>query len=119
MGINKIVLPVLAIGLITMIGPVPAADEHKRNTDVETLLWTTLALNRNLQAADLKVDVSGGVARIKGVVDEAGKKKLAGQIAADINGIERVENRILVSRSSAFRGGDNKRGGQELVSFAR
>lgn len=61
-----------------------------------TQIWTTYALNRHLQAHDLKVSVNDGVATLTGKVDEDVSKELAEQIALNVDGIKKVDNKIEV-----------------------
>ncbi|MCH8496857.1 MAG: BON domain-containing protein [Marinobacter sp.] len=76
-----------------------AADEQTNvitEARQSTQIWTTYALNPNLQAHDLKVSVEDGVATLTGKVDEDIGKELAEQIALNVTGIREVNNQIEV-----------------------
>ncbi|MBC7449053.1 MAG: BON domain-containing protein [Hymenobacteraceae bacterium] len=125
-------------GIVTLTGPVSnlrakrAAEQDARNVvgvwDVHTLLkvrterlspdatirQTILdALTRNpyLSGVDFRVNVQNGRATLYGSVDNHFEQEQAGEIAAGINGVVEVENRVDVpapldrhGRQSGFRG---------------
>jgi hyperosmotically inducible periplasmic protein len=62
----------------------------------ETQIWTTYALNPNLRANDLRVSVHNGKATLTGTVEEDVSRDLAKQIALNVNGVNEVDNQIVV-----------------------
>ncbi|MES2664375.1 MAG: BON domain-containing protein [Pseudomonadota bacterium] len=62
----------------------------------EAQIWTTYALNRNLQASELSVTVHGNKATLSGKVEEGVSKELAEQIALGVEGISSIDNQIVV-----------------------
>lgn len=63
----------------------------------EAQIWTTFALSPYLRANDLEVSVEDGKATLTGVVEEDVNKDFARQIALGVNGINNVDNQIIVS----------------------
>ncbi len=55
-------------------------------------------LNDVLNCYDLNAEVQGGVARIKGIVNNEVEKELAGEISMDVGGISSVDNMIVVDQ---------------------
>lgn len=66
------------------------------NARQEAQIWTTYALSRYLRASELSVSVAAGKATLTGHVAEDVHKELAGEIAAGVTGIEKVDNQIIV-----------------------
>jgi hyperosmotically inducible protein len=62
----------------------------------ETQIWTTYALSPNLRANDLAVSVHDGKATLTGTVEDGVNKDLAKQIALAVDGVEEVDNKIVV-----------------------
>lgn len=62
----------------------------------EAQIWTTYALSPWLRANDIQVSVDTGKATLSGTVPEDVNKELAKQIALGVNGIEAVDNQIVV-----------------------
>ena len=81
-------------------------------------IWTTYALNPHLQAHDLKVSVNDGVATLSGKVDEDIGKELAEQIAMNVDGIKKVENKIEVDSNYQPKKSSEERSYGEMVSDA-
>src|SRR4051812_27368855 len=65
----------------------------------EAQIWTTYATNPHLHALDLKVEVKGDRATLNGTVQSGAAKDLAEQIALGVEGIKRVDNRLVVNNS--------------------
>ncbi len=63
----------------------------------ETQIWTTYALSPYLRASDINVSVDNGKATLTGIVEEDVNKDLAKQIALGVDGIESVDNDIVVA----------------------
>jgi hyperosmotically inducible periplasmic protein len=70
--------------------------DQLRDARREAQIWTTYALNPHLHAFDLKVEVKGDEATLSGKVQSGTAKDLAEQIALGVEGIGRVDNRLVV-----------------------
>lgn len=84
---------------LSVASPAFAAENTPRdiiNARQESQIWTTFALNPYLRASDLAVSVQGGKATLTGKVAEDVSKDLAAQIALGVDGIQSVDNRIIV-----------------------
>jgi hyperosmotically inducible protein len=93
-------------GLIAAMAAMGTAGAATVSQDVtearqEAQIWTTYALNSNLSAANLKVEVKGGKATLSGTVEEGVEKELAKQIALGVSGIKEVDNQIVVDPAYA------------------
>ncbi|MDP5137076.1 BON domain-containing protein [Rheinheimera baltica] len=66
------------------------------NARQEAQIWTTYALSPYLRATDIGVSVRDGKATLSGNVEEDVHKELAGAIAAGVNGVKDVDNKIKV-----------------------
>lgn len=92
----------LAVGLaLASLGATVSAAESSTAQDLsdarrEAQIWTTYGFNPHLRALDISVDVSGTNAVLTGTVSEGVEKELAEQIALGIEGIDKVDNRLLV-----------------------
>ena len=53
-------------------------------------------LNKNLDSGSLEVSVNQSTAVLRGAVDSAVKRSLAGEIARSVDGVQRVVNKIVV-----------------------
>lgn len=62
----------------------------------EAVIWTTYATNQNLRASAIEVEVKSGTAILTGTVESEVEKNLAEQLAKNVSGISRVDNRIAV-----------------------
>jgi hyperosmotically inducible periplasmic protein len=71
-------------------------DKHVADALHETQILTSFNMNRQLRPFDLTVRVEGNKAVLGGTVDEDICKALAERIATDADGIQSVENRIVV-----------------------
>lgn len=67
------------------------------NARQETQIWTTYALSPYLRANDLKVWVRDGRATLTGSVEDDVNKDLAKEIALGVDGVEEVDNKIVVN----------------------
>jgi hyperosmotically inducible protein len=88
----------IAVAIAAMSSGASAAPVSQDVTDArqETQIWTTYALSPYLRANDLKVSVHEGKATLSGKVEEGVDKDLAKQIALGVNGVETVDNQIVV-----------------------
>lgn len=62
----------------------------------EGSLWTAYALNRHLSPFTIDVDVEQGTAILTGTVESEVDRELAEQVALGIEGIQKVDNKLLV-----------------------
>ncbi len=72
-------------------------------------VWTALAVNRNLSPFDIDVEIDGDKAILSGTVDSELDKELAAQVALEVDGINRIDNRLQVDQQ-AGRGEERDRG---------
>jgi osmotically-inducible protein OsmY len=62
----------------------------------EGIIWSTFATNPNLRETGIEVEVKRGVAIISGTVESRVERELAEELARNVEGITRVDNRIDV-----------------------
>jgi len=97
----------LATATVTVLGFTPlfaqAAEASKGDLQTqlaearqEGSIWTAFALNRHLSPFSLSVEVEQGTAILKGKVENEVDKELAGQIAGDTQGINKVDNQLEI-----------------------
>ena len=91
------------VAAMAAMGSASAASVSQDVTDArqETQIWTTYALNPNLRATNLKVEVKGSKATLSGTVEEGIEKELTKQIALGVSGIKEVDNQIVVDANYA------------------
>src|SRR5690554_217449 len=99
--LNSKLLVAVAVALALGLSSVNAADKDTMedalsNARHETQISTTYALSPYLKAHDLSVAVQDGKAMLTGHVSDEVQKELAGAIAAGVEGVSSVDNRILV-----------------------
>lgn len=101
-GFRLLQLSMLTLALSSVGSFATAATQKIESTSMlenarqETQIWTTYALSPYLRAAKLSVSVTAGKATLSGHVAEDVHKELAGEIAAGVTGIEKVDNQIVV-----------------------
>lgn len=64
-------------------------------------LETALLFNEHLNSFNIDTEVKGGVAYLSGAVESDIDKDLAGEIADSIDGVMKVENKLIVDRTKA------------------
>lgn len=62
----------------------------------EGSLWTAYALNRHLSPFTIDVDVEQGTAILTGTVESEVDRELAEQVALGIEGIQKVDNKLVI-----------------------
>jgi len=77
----------------------PSISDQIGDARREAQIWTTYATNPHLHAFDLKVEVRGDKAMLNGTVQNGAAKDLAEQIALGVEGIKRVDNRLVINNS--------------------
>lgn len=90
----------LALGL-AFAGNAAAADrdtlpEEVSENFIHGKLWATYATNPTLSSSDIDVDVNAHTVTLDGVVETFGQKALAGVIADQVEGVDRVVNNLRV-----------------------
>ena len=94
------------------LAPLPAlADESELSRQLnearqEGALWTVYALNRHLNPFDIKVDVENGRATLSGSVESEVERDLAEQLALGIEGVNKVDNQLLVDPRASTQSGN-------------
>jgi len=92
----------LAAGLVLALaasGGVASADSVSQDivdARQERQIWTTYALSPYLRANNLVALVQSGRVRLTGTVAELAEKDLAAAIAAEVTGVQEVDNQIVV-----------------------
>lgn len=76
--------------------PQPKSEPTVTDARREAQIWTSYAFNPHLRASDISVEVRGDRAFLTGTVDEGVDKALAEQIAQGVDGIAKVENKLVV-----------------------
>ncbi|MGR8934516.1 MAG: BON domain-containing protein [Gammaproteobacteria bacterium] len=71
-------------------------NEQTSDAWLKTKIATTYALSEHLYPFAIGVAVSNGVAALSGTVENTIQRDLAGEIAKDVDGIKRVDNRLHV-----------------------
>lgn len=86
------------VGLTPMVAQAADKDLASQVTEArqEGSIWTAFALNRHLSPFKIKVSVDSGTAVLEGKVENKVDRELAEQIALDVAGIEKVNNRLEV-----------------------
>ncbi|MDR6984799.1 osmotically-inducible protein OsmY [Rheinheimera pacifica] len=84
----------------------------------EAQIWTTYTLSPYLRANDLTVTVLDGKATLSGNVEDDVHKDLAGAIAAGVNGISDVDNKITVDADYKTPDRSSTRGYGDVVDDA-
>lgn len=88
------------------------------NARQEAQIWTTYALSPYLRASILNVSVTAGKATLTGHVAEDVHKELAGEIAAGVLGIEKIDNQIVVDADYTAKPAVGKRSYGEVIDDA-
>jgi hyperosmotically inducible protein len=83
-----------------------ATDERSIGTIVDdsvisTSVKTKMISDEFVKARHIDVDVLNGVVYLIGVVESASQKRMAGDIARSVDGVRRVENQLVVGRTTA------------------
>lgn len=99
---NKLLMAGAIAAALGLSGIATAADnktltQEAREARIEGQIIGTYTLNRHLNPFDFDVDVNGSTAILTGEVESAVDKELAEQIALGVNGIDKVDNRIVVN----------------------
>jgi hyperosmotically inducible protein len=105
---------ILALTASTVAIPVSAVNNADRSVEprvgqlspeardawLDGKLEATLLFNEHLNSFDIDTDVRNGVAYLSGAVESDIDRDLAGEIAQSINGINSVENSLVVDRTN-------------------
>ncbi|SEI04996.1 Osmotically-inducible protein OsmY, contains BON domain [Rheinheimera pacifica] len=112
----------LALGSAQVVADDKTAAKAKSGPVVdarqEAQIWTTYTLSPYLRANDLTVTVLDGKATLSGNVEDDVHKDLAGAIAAGVNGISDVDNKITVDADYKAPDRSSTRGYGDVVDDA-
>lgn len=94
----KPLIAACAIALGAAAAPAPASEDG-RGSDVwsEAVITTTYTLNRHLNPFDIDVDVTDGIATLRGTVESDIERDLAEELALGVDGIGEVRNELEVN----------------------
>jgi hypothetical protein len=100
-GIVLLIAVAAAIGYIAAVGgdwrgAAHMADAATDEAAITARIESELALSDKLSAASIDVATQGGVVRLRGTVQSEDVKRRAVDIAESIDGVERVEDQLLV-----------------------
>lgn len=73
--------------------------EYIDDAAISTKVKSKLLVDKDASGMDIKVETFKGIVQLSGFVDSETEKQRAGQIAAGIDGVKHVENRISVRGS--------------------
>lgn len=107
------ILSALFICILLCTGTVNASEQKNTKSDtwLEAQLVTSYTLNRHLNPFRIDVDVTDGVATLTGTVDNDVERDLAVEIAKGVNGINKVNEKLIVDPSGSAK--------KEKSEFAR
>ncbi len=66
------------------------------DTSITALVKTSLLYHRSTSAINTEVETKNGVVTLKGIAKTPAEKDLAGKYASDVNGVNKVNNNIIV-----------------------
>jgi len=66
------------------------------DTSITALVKTSLLYHRSTSAINTKVETKNGVVTLEGIAKTSAEKDLAGRYASDINGVNKVNNNMIV-----------------------
>lgn len=98
---KKLLVPIS----LSLLATNALADHNEENSRLQDA-WldgkmdTVILLNKHLNPFDIESDVINGEAKISGSVESDVHKQLATELALSIDGIESVDNQIMVAESS-------------------
>ena len=73
--------------------------EYLDDAAISTKVKSKLLVDKDASGIDIKVETFKGIVQLSGFVDSETEKERAGQIARNVDGVKRVENRISVRGS--------------------
>jgi len=99
--LKTLLLSSITLVLVQLSGAVFAdpSCENLTETRQQTQILTTFTLNPYLRANDLQVAVTDGQATLTGTVEEDAGSELANAIALGVEGIDSIDNQIMVAPS--------------------
>lgn len=110
----------VSMALLASAGSLAAPEQSSKITEARqsSQIWTTYALNPHLEAHEIKVSVDDGVATLTGKVEEDITKELAEQLALNVEGIKKVDNKIEVDADYQPKKSSGDRSYGDVVSDA-
>jgi hyperosmotically inducible periplasmic protein len=132
MSLFKNVLAVGIVGALLVAGPARATSageqtapvvQNVEDSTLESRIEASLAKDAALKARDVDVDVSAGIAVLKGTVRTAAEKARAARLAT-IKGVTEVRNELVVDANFAKSGTDKaidatKRAGEKTAEVTK
>lgn len=113
MNLKRSFVALSVAGALAVTAGVGAEDADLRQQLTEARqqgsVWTAIAVNRNLSPFRIDVEIAGDTAILTGTVDSEVDKELAEQVAREVDGINRVDNRLEIDQQSG-RGDERDRG---------
>jgi osmotically-inducible protein OsmY len=73
--------------------------EKVEEKTLELKVKSQISFNKTLKEADIDIQAEEGIITLTGIVDSAEKAMLAAQIADNVDGVDRVINKIKVSKA--------------------
>jgi len=98
---NRKLIIASTIAAALFAGSLHAQDSVEQNlaeANKEGRIWTSFALNPNIKAYKLDIDVEGETATLSGTVEESAERDLAAALATEVSGVKNVVNNIKVDR---------------------
>ena len=98
---NLIVAAFLAITLIgcASTNTQESTGEYIDDTTITTKVKSKLLLDKDTSGTAISVETFKGIVQLSGFVKSEQEKQRAGEIAATVNGVKRVENKISIRGS--------------------
>lgn len=103
---------------INCVGSDNASMQSTADVRQESQVCTSLELNPYLRAYDFKVFVRDGVAKLSGLVSEGGNKELATLLALAVEGINQVNNQVVVKSDGVEPMASIERSHDEMIEDA-
>jgi hyperosmotically inducible protein len=100
---RKIPALILSIGLMTSAA-VLADDADKSDASVTASVKSALIRNDATKARQINVETQNGVVQLSGFVDSAAAKDAAETTAQNVEGVKRVQNKLMVRDSDRSTG---------------
>jgi osmotically-inducible protein OsmY len=90
-------------GVVSVINKIRVESEPPEHSDawIALKVRSSLLFHSNVSAADTKVDVTNGTVLLTGTVDNAAQKDLTETYAKDIEGVQSVNNQLVIRENPA------------------
>jgi hyperosmotically inducible protein len=89
-------------GVVSVVDKIKVESEPAEHSDawIALKIRSSLLFHSNVSAADTKVDVNNGTVFLTGTVDNVAQKDLTEAYAKDIEGVQSVNNQLVIRDSS-------------------